>query len=93
MTMLCAGSFPFVWIAGERKNIYTPWTNSCLYFFYSDDDLIPYDMSEDKELKIKAPVYIRDCIEGRRFWAESLSVSYWFWENGLCVDLCFSELI
>ncbi|XP_041318215.1 telomere length regulation protein TEL2 homolog isoform X2 [Pyrgilauda ruficollis] len=29
----------------------------------SDDDLIPYDMSEDKELKIKAPVYIRDCIE------------------------------
>uniref|UniRef100_A0A8C0BHI0 Telomere length regulation protein TEL2 homolog n=1 Tax=Buteo japonicus TaxID=224669 RepID=A0A8C0BHI0_9AVES len=48
---------------GERKNIYSPWTNSCLYFFYSDDDLIPYDMSEDKELKIKAPVYIRDCIE------------------------------
>uniref|UniRef100_A0A8C0BGF0 Telomere length regulation protein TEL2 homolog n=1 Tax=Buteo japonicus TaxID=224669 RepID=A0A8C0BGF0_9AVES len=63
MTMLCAGSFTFVWIAGERKNIYSPWTNSCLYFFYSDDDLIPYDMSEDKELKIKAPVYIRDCIE------------------------------
>uniref|UniRef100_A0A8C3XGT9 Telomere length regulation protein TEL2 homolog n=1 Tax=Cyanoderma ruficeps TaxID=181631 RepID=A0A8C3XGT9_9PASS len=29
----------------------------------SDDDLLPYDMSEDKELKIKAPVYIRDCIE------------------------------
>ncbi|NXK12603.1 TELO2 protein, partial [Herpetotheres cachinnans] len=29
----------------------------------SDDDLMPYDMSEDKELKIKAPVYIRDCIE------------------------------
>ncbi|KFM00925.1 Telomere length regulation protein TEL2, partial [Aptenodytes forsteri] len=28
-----------------------------------DDDLIPYDMSEDKELKTKAPVYIRDCIE------------------------------
>uniref|UniRef100_A0A8B9UR07 Telomere length regulation protein TEL2 homolog n=1 Tax=Anas zonorhyncha TaxID=75864 RepID=A0A8B9UR07_9AVES len=38
-------------------------TNSCLYFFYSDDDLTPYDMSEDKELKTKAPVYIRDCIE------------------------------
>uniref|UniRef100_A0A8C4URM6 Telomere length regulation protein TEL2 homolog n=1 Tax=Falco tinnunculus TaxID=100819 RepID=A0A8C4URM6_FALTI len=31
-----------------------------------DDDLMPYDMSEDKELKTKAPVYIRDCIEGRR---------------------------
>ncbi|NXQ56407.1 TELO2 protein, partial [Anthoscopus minutus] len=31
--------------------------------FDSDDDLIPYDMSEDKELKIKAPMYIRDCIE------------------------------
>ncbi|NXP51226.1 TELO2 protein, partial [Heliornis fulica] len=29
----------------------------------SDDDLIPYDMSEDKELQAKAPVYIRDCIE------------------------------
>ncbi|NXL33759.1 TELO2 protein, partial [Glaucidium brasilianum] len=29
----------------------------------SDDDLIPYDMSEDKELKVKAPVYVRDCIE------------------------------
>ncbi|KAM7091575.1 telomere length regulation protein TEL2 homolog isoform 1-T2 [Ciconia maguari] len=29
----------------------------------SDDDLIPYNMSEDKELKTKAPVYIRDCIE------------------------------
>ncbi|XP_064246298.1 telomere length regulation protein TEL2 homolog isoform X5 [Passer domesticus] len=29
----------------------------------SDDDLIPYDMSEDKELKFKAPMYIRDCIE------------------------------
>ncbi|KFO71250.1 Telomere length regulation protein TEL2, partial [Cuculus canorus] len=28
-----------------------------------DDDLIPYDMSEDKELKTKAPVYIRECIE------------------------------
>ncbi|NWX88397.1 TELO2 protein, partial [Nothoprocta pentlandii] len=30
----------------------------------SDDDLVPYDMSEDKEIKsTKAPVYIRDCIE------------------------------
>ncbi|XP_042294733.1 telomere length regulation protein TEL2 homolog isoform X2 [Sceloporus undulatus] len=30
----------------------------------SDDDLVPYDMSHDKELKkIKAPTYIRDCIE------------------------------
>ncbi|NXI55431.1 TELO2 protein, partial [Chloroceryle aenea] len=29
----------------------------------SDDDLVPYDMSEDKELKTKAPLYIRDCIE------------------------------
>ncbi|KFP82085.1 Telomere length regulation protein TEL2, partial [Apaloderma vittatum] len=54
---------PFVHIAGEEKTICTPWTNSCLYFFCSDDDLIPYDMSEDKELKTKAPVYIRDCIE------------------------------
>ncbi|NXG80684.1 TELO2 protein, partial [Baryphthengus martii] len=29
----------------------------------SDDDLIPYDMSEDRELKTKTPLYIRDCIE------------------------------
>ncbi|NXD78037.1 TELO2 protein, partial [Halcyon senegalensis] len=29
----------------------------------SDDDLVPYDMSEDKELKTKTPLYIRDCIE------------------------------
>ncbi|NXN12622.1 TELO2 protein, partial [Indicator maculatus] len=29
----------------------------------SDDDLIPYDMSEDKELQAKAPLYLRDCIE------------------------------
>uniref|UniRef100_A0ABM5F0V3 Telomere length regulation protein TEL2 homolog n=1 Tax=Pogona vitticeps TaxID=103695 RepID=A0ABM5F0V3_9SAUR len=30
----------------------------------SDDDLVPYDMSQDKELKkINAPTYIRDCIE------------------------------
>ncbi|KFQ71667.1 Telomere length regulation protein TEL2, partial [Phaethon lepturus] len=46
-----------------RKTVCTPHANSYLYFFYSDDDLIPYDMSEDKELKTKAPVYIRDCIE------------------------------
>lgn len=60
------------------------WANSCLYFVYSDDDLIPYDMSEDKELKkTKAPMYIRDCIEGMRFWAESSSFSYCFGESGL----------
>ncbi|XP_044289063.1 telomere length regulation protein TEL2 homolog [Varanus komodoensis] len=30
----------------------------------SDDDLVPYDMSQDKELKkTKAPSYIRDCLE------------------------------
>ncbi|NXG48815.1 TELO2 protein, partial [Psilopogon haemacephalus] len=29
----------------------------------SDDDLIPYDMSEDKELGTKAPLYLRDCME------------------------------
>uniref|UniRef100_A0A663LSE2 Telomere length regulation protein TEL2 homolog n=1 Tax=Athene cunicularia TaxID=194338 RepID=A0A663LSE2_ATHCN len=50
-------------IASPNTNNYAPQTNSYLYFFYSDDDLIPYDMSEDKELKVKAPVYIRDCIE------------------------------
>ncbi|XP_063171250.1 telomere length regulation protein TEL2 homolog [Candoia aspera] len=30
----------------------------------SDDDLVPYNMSQDKELKkIRAPTYIRDCVE------------------------------
>ncbi|KFW90651.1 Telomere length regulation protein TEL2, partial [Phalacrocorax carbo] len=47
----------------KRRYLFTENNNSCFYFFYSDDDLIPYDMSEDKELKTKAPVYIRDCIE------------------------------
>lgn len=74
---VCAGSFPFAGVAGERKTTYTPETNSCLCFFHSDDDLVPYDMSEDQELRMKAPVYIRDCIEGRRPWAESPPVSYW----------------
>lgn len=88
---LCAGFFTFVWMAGERRNICTPQSNSCLYFLYSDDDLIPYDMSEDRELKTKAPVYIRDCIEGRRFETESLSVSYWFWVGDLDVGLYFQS--
>uniref|UniRef100_A0A8C0IM89 Telomere length regulation protein TEL2 homolog n=1 Tax=Chelonoidis abingdonii TaxID=106734 RepID=A0A8C0IM89_CHEAB len=49
---------------GEGDMVKSTWTNSCLRFFHSDDDLIPYDMSEDKELKkMKVPVYIRDCIE------------------------------
>ncbi|KAK7507597.1 hypothetical protein BaRGS_00001532 [Batillaria attramentaria] len=31
----------------------------------SDDDLVPYDMSNDKKVsKVKAPKYIRDCMEG-----------------------------
>nr|KAG5714687.1 hypothetical protein BaRGS_000175 [Batillaria attramentaria] len=30
-----------------------------------DDDLVPYDMSNDKKVsKVKAPKYIRDCMEG-----------------------------
>lgn len=66
------------------KNSLPPWVNSCLRFLYSDDDLIPYDMSEDKELKkTKAPVYIRDCIEGMRFWAEYSPCSYCFVESDL----------
>ncbi|KAG8506342.1 Telomere length regulation protein TEL2, partial [Galemys pyrenaicus] len=35
----------------------------------SDDDLAPYDMAEDAELRgSKAPAYVRDCLEGAR-WA------------------------
>lgn len=90
---MCAGSFPFVWIAGQRKITYTPQTNPCLCFSYSDDDLVPYDMSEDQELKTKAPVYIRDCIEGRRSWAESLPASDGEWQRALCVGFFLSELI
>ena len=34
-------------------------------FFDSDDDLEPYDMSDDvKVMKIKQPKYIRECMEG-----------------------------
>uniref|UniRef100_A0A8C3LQP0 Telomere length regulation protein TEL2 homolog n=1 Tax=Chrysolophus pictus TaxID=9089 RepID=A0A8C3LQP0_CHRPC len=51
-------------LLGQPVPVLPLWANSCLYFVDSDDDLIPYDMSEDKELKkTKAPVYIRDCIE------------------------------
>lgn len=33
----------------------------------SDDEFVPYDMSGDTELKSgKAPVYVRDCVEGTR---------------------------
>lgn len=34
----------------------------------SDDELVPYDMSGDQELKSgKAPAYVRDCVEGGPF--------------------------
>lgn len=34
--------------------------------YFSDDDLIPYDMSNDVKLtKVKQPKYIRDCMEGK----------------------------
>ena len=37
----------------------------CFCFIPSDDDLVPYDMSFDKKMsKVKAPKYIRDCMEG-----------------------------
>uniref|UniRef100_A0A8D2P278 Telomere length regulation protein TEL2 homolog n=1 Tax=Zosterops lateralis melanops TaxID=1220523 RepID=A0A8D2P278_ZOSLA len=36
------------------------------FISFSDDDLLPYDMSEDKELKVKAPVYIRDFLTGSK---------------------------
>uniref|UniRef100_A0A663F202 Telomere length regulation protein TEL2 homolog n=1 Tax=Aquila chrysaetos chrysaetos TaxID=223781 RepID=A0A663F202_AQUCH len=51
----------FVWCAGLRGN--KSFKSDDPGHYSNDDDLIPYDMSEDKELKIKAPVYIRDCIE------------------------------
>ncbi|XP_038619366.1 telomere length regulation protein TEL2 homolog isoform X2 [Tachyglossus aculeatus] len=38
--------------------------DSCDSELDSDDEFVPYDMSEDKELKTtKVPVYIRDCLE------------------------------
>ena len=34
-------------------------------FTCSDDDLEPYDMSQDVQTsQVKTPMYIRDCIEG-----------------------------
>lgn len=33
-----------------------------------DDEFEPYDMSNDKEIStVKAPKYIRDCMEGKNF--------------------------
>ena len=37
-----------------------------LFFFSSDDELEPYDMSHDtKVTKVKVPVYVRDCMDGK----------------------------
>lgn len=37
-----------------------------IYFVFSDDDLEPYDMSNDvKVTKVKRPKYLRDCMEGK----------------------------
>ena len=39
-----------------------------LYWHFSDDDLVPYDMSNDtKFTKVKQPKYIRDCMEGKNY--------------------------
>lgn len=33
---------------------------------YSDDDLEPYDLTNDtKASKVKVPLYVRDCMEGK----------------------------
>lgn len=71
---VCPGSFSLCGYLGKARTSALPKLTPA-FISFSDDDLLPYDMSEDKELKVKAPVYIRDCIEGRRFWAESSSVS------------------
>lgn len=37
----------------------------CLCVLLSDDELVPYDMSGDKEQRnSKTPAYVRDCLEG-----------------------------
>lgn len=44
-------------------------TTSCCSSFSSDDDLVPYDMSNDaKVTKVKQPKYIRDSMEGMAFY-------------------------
>lgn len=58
----------------------------------SDDDLIPYDMSEDKELRTKAPLYLRDCIEGGSFRAESLAGTGRRFSLWVCFSLNQPEL-
>lgn len=45
-------------------------TLGSLYHFssWSDDDLVPYDMSNDKVVTdSKPPKYVRDCMEGKIF--------------------------
>ena len=48
-----------------------------LFFFAcSDDDFVPYDMSFDvKKTKVKAPKYIRNCMEGKIILLADLHVS------------------
>lgn len=42
-----------------------------------DDEFEPYDMSNDKEIsKVKAPKYIRDCMEGKNFFFFHLPSSF-----------------
>lgn len=39
--------------------------SACLFFFLSDDEFVPYDMSVDREQRSsKAPSYVRGCLEG-----------------------------
>uniref|UniRef100_F6YDS3 Telomere length regulation protein TEL2 homolog n=1 Tax=Ornithorhynchus anatinus TaxID=9258 RepID=F6YDS3_ORNAN len=50
--------------AASRLPLEHPPAISSPVLFLSDDEFVPYDMSEDKELKTtKVPVYIRDCLE------------------------------
>ena len=36
-----------------------------LLCFHSDDELEPYDMSNDRKIvAVKRPLYVRDCMEG-----------------------------
>lgn len=60
------------------------------FFLFSDDDLVAYDMSHDKPVtKVKTPVYIRDCMEGKGICSSCLRHHYHclccFWGNISCI--------
>ena len=46
----------------NQRPVHCTWIHS---YFHSDDELEPYDMSNDqKVVTAKSPLYVRNCMEG-----------------------------